>query len=96
MLYRVAYLKVCPRCGLHATIALPDGSESEEFASTKQGLDEVAHLRALGKIADDEAAFLREQVANTELAGIDMPRLFIRTSANLSLEDMPVATATLQ
>lgn len=71
MLYKVAYLSLCPRCGQRGKIVLPDGSETEEFGSHDQGIAEVARLHAFGLIEADEAKFLREQIYAAPLIGID-------------------------
>jgi hypothetical protein len=84
MIHKVAYMQVCPECGLHATIVLPDGSQTEEFASVKQGLEVVCRLFACELIEADELRFLREQVQQTELAGIDLPPKLFNT-----VEPMP-------
>ncbi len=62
MIEKVAYLRMCPLCGRHAQVVLPDGNTSRHFASREEGRAQVIRLLAMEKIAVDEARFLTEQI----------------------------------
>jgi hypothetical protein len=65
MIAKVAYLKICPKCGHHAWVVCADATKSDEFATKKRGLEIVDEFLQDGAIAKDEALFLQQQIAET-------------------------------
>ncbi|MDB5194678.1 MAG: hypothetical protein JWN50_692 [Parcubacteria group bacterium] len=53
---------VCPNCGLHASIKLADGTESEPYLTKDEGLDVLAALLAEGRMSSEGAEAVKEEI----------------------------------
>ncbi len=62
-----AHLAVCPHCGLHACVTLPDGRETRHFGSRKAGRAVIQVLSRGGLIDLTEEVFLKDQLESSPL-----------------------------
>ncbi|MCL5012088.1 MAG: hypothetical protein M1320_01555 [Patescibacteria group bacterium] len=67
MIQRVAYLELCPHCGLHAHIRFSDNSVSEEFLDQSSGKDLVQKVHRENKIDQSEFSIINEQIERSPL-----------------------------
>lgn len=66
LIAKAAFFIMCPKCKNHGTITCGDGTLVVCY-SKYGGRESIVHLLTAGKIEDDEARILREQIAQSPL-----------------------------
>jgi len=66
--HQAAFLRMCPRCGLHGVIVYPGGSTSPIFATKEMAIRNLTLASEVGCMSESESEAIREAIAETNMA----------------------------